>query len=331
MLRRASLICVLALAACGGGAPTVTAPPLAPTGTLFVANADGISVFPVTASGNAAPQRQITGLSAHTDGAGGGNTTGFSSTTVRGLAPGSTAGSVAALIVSVAHMQSPGSRIFEFSPTAIRPADARIIILLSGIDFGLNPAVGIASVPSRPGYDVLPGLFYVAKTDPPSAFRIASPSRAIAADAAGNVYVSSDNPAQVAVYSPAATTGNATPARTIATASSPGPMAIGPDGTLYVVERANGFQVPSTIEEFAPGASSPARVLGPFPADMSVVSIAVDNQNELYVAQAQVDANQVTTGPGTIAVFAPGASDAATPVRSLQNPIQNMVSIAIGP
>jgi len=339
MRRLASMICVVALAGCGGSGGTSgsVTPPAAPTGTLFVANADGINSFAVTASGNTFPLRQITGLSAHTDGANGiDDTQGFSSRTIRGLAAANTVGTVGALMVSVAHMQQPGSQVWEFAPTATGAADAMIISTGAGVDYGLTPAIGIASAPGRAGYDVLPGIFYVARTNPPSAYRAAGPngccpsSRGIAADADGNVYVSSSFPNEVAVYSATTTTGTATPMRTIATASLPGPMSLGPDGMLYVVERATGAQSPSTIEVFAPGASSPARVLGPFSGDMPVVSVALDNQNELYVAQAQADVNDQPTGPGSITVFAPGASGSATPIRILQNPIQKMVAIAIG-
>jgi hypothetical protein len=341
--RFASLLCVLALAGCGGGASSGVAPPAGParpTGTLFVANADGVNVFAAAASGNAVPQRQITGLYKLNPGALGGTGQGYWSEFLTAIAPGATSGTVAALVVHVAHLQQPGFVVDEYGPAAngTNPPQ-NVQSPVPNVDIGLAPPFSMAAVPGGSGYDVVAGT-YVERTSPPNAFRNAAGQAAfttgsrIALDSAANVYVSTQNPGKIAVYA-AGATGDATPIRTIATAAVPGPIAIGPDGTLYVAESpaTTGSPQPdlsNTIEVFAPGATSPARVLGPFAADVSVVSIALDAQNELYVAEAQV-VNRAATGTGTIAVFAPGASGAAAPVRILQNPIQNMVSIAVGP
>ena len=166
-----------------------------------------------------------------------------------------------------------------------------------------------------------------------------APPNGIAVDSGLNVYVSSGNPGVVNVYPPGSR-GPATPVRSLSFARSEGPIAIGPDDTLYVVAR-NGLQSPhSYIYEFAKGwapGSAPLRRLGPFSASTAPgmpVALAVDAQSQLYVGLNY-------TGPGgpsnAVEVFAPGASGAPSPVRTLQNPIAlgdpvggSIVSIAVG-
>lgn len=339
MRGRAVMICVLVLAGCGGGSFPATAPPV-PAGTLFVADADGISVFSASASGNATPQRRITGLYASRPGANGGGGLGSSSTSVRAIAAGSKRGTVAAVVMRFDHGPGFSYVVDEFGPDAdgaVSPQN----VYPDALGTGWVAPQGIARVPGSSSYDVLQGYGFVVKTPPTNVFRTAVGQfglndRGIALDASGNVYVSSQTPDKVAVYAAASTCDYAyprdplqcdtTPLRTITAAASAGAIAIGPDGTLYVVEQA-GPQGRFTIEEFAADSMSPARVLGPFAPDEAVIAIALDGQNALYVAQAQT-ANAALT---SIAVFAPGASGAATPVRVLQNPLPNIVAIAVGP
>ncbi len=147
---------------------------------------------------------------------------------------------------------------------------------------------------------------------------------AMTTDSAGNIYVAGTrggNPGvpEILVYA-AGSTGNAQPVRTILTGQPPiylvGSIAVDSAGQIYV---ANGFL--GTVEVFAAdanGASTPVRTLQWDPAVFNgSMDLAVDGSGALYVLGYLHGTAAGLQNPTEVVVYAPGASGAATPVRTL--------------
>ena len=306
-----------------------------PTGTLYVSSRDLIDVYPAGASGSVTPQRQITGFYNHSDGSPPPCGIGCFTNSVGPLGAGAN-GTLLVIHIFGQHNSAPNNAIEVFGPTASGQATPQ-----ASYDARGPGGVEIARVPGGDGYDIINGsnvLEYPGNG--PLAAQFATGYgflSGLAIDASGQVYVSVPSLNLIAVFA-ANSSGNASPIRTIPTGPNPGTLAFGPDGTLYVVVF-DGQSLLSSVQEFARGAGSPLRTLGPFVKNgqpQSVPSIAVDAENELYVALD--DGNAPTTN--SISVFLPGSTDPAAPVRTIQNPISptpltpiggSLTGIAIGP
>ena len=317
-----------------GATVTFTVTLAVPASTLFAGSADLINVFPASAAGTATPQRQISGFYVYRPPA-----PRYYTEYLSGLAAGAQSGVVDVLITQDMQGVSPANKTIEYGPAANGTAPVQN----SYANQGGAAGVAIARVPGGL-FDVLASNDHVqqyagtgngqqnSRFDTTPAGGVTG----IAVEADGTVDVGATNPGRVDRYA-ANSSGVATPIGSISTGQlQPGPIAIGADGTLYVVEW-TGFPEISTIQEFAPGAATPARTLGPFAPGTTVPAIAVDPQNELYVALSVYGGQFGSTLTGnTIAVYAPGASGVATPIRTLLNPLAQenatapLVSIAVG-
>jgi hypothetical protein len=113
-----------------------------------------------------------------------------------------------------------------------------------------------------------------------------------------------------------------------------GPMCVAPDGTLYAQTNAapgRSGAGSDYVYAFPAGATTPARTLGPF-AD-AVTALACDAQNALYVGLTAPDLNS-----SKVNVYAPNATGAAAPLRTLLNPIpsndpggQRLMALTVSP
>jgi hypothetical protein len=304
-----------------------------PTGTLYVSSRDLINVYPASASGSVTPQRQITGFYRHSDGNPPPCGIGCFTNSLGDIAAGAN-GTLLALHVFAQHNSQPNNAIEVFGPTASGPATPQASYDARGWGYG------IARIPGSAGFDLINGSNVLEYPNGPFAtmFTTAYPMLSgLAVDASGQIFASVQNLNMIAVYA-ANASGSPSPIRTLATGPNPTKLAFGPDGTLYVVVFDDRTLLAS-VQEFAPGAGSPVRTLGPFVKNgqpQNVAGVALDSQNELYVALD--DGNAPTTN--SISVFVPGATDPAAPIRTIQNPISpapltpiggSLTGIAIGP
>jgi sugar lactone lactonase YvrE len=152
-----------------------------------------------------------------------------------------------------------------------------------------------------------------------SATGLSAPS-AVTLDRRGFLYVVDGS--AITVYTPEAD-GNAAPVRTIAGAHtglfSPQGIAVDRHGYIYVASDTAGpaRERIGRVLVYAPGASgdaAPARTISGRATRLNyVVGLALDGADNLYVLNGQVP----TEDFGSVAVFAPGASGAARPVRMI--------------
>ena len=304
-----------------------------PTGTLYVSSRDLINVYPASASGAVTPQRQITGFYRHSDGNPPPCGIGCYTISLGDIAAAAN-GTLLALHVFAQHNSQPNNAIEVYGPTASGPATPQASYDARGWGYG------IATTPGSAGFDIINGSNVIEYSNGQLAgqFTTAYPALSgLSVDTSGQVFVSVPNLNLIAVYAPNAS-GSPSPIRTFATGPNPHWLAFGPDGTLYVIVF-DGVTLLSSVQEFAPGAASPVRTLGPFVKNgqpQNLIGIALDAVNELYVSFDD------STPPRTnsISVFAPGATDPSAPVRTIQNPISptslspgggTLNGIAIGP
>jgi hypothetical protein len=134
-----------------------------------------------------------------------------------------------------------------------------------------------------------------------------------AEDAAANVYVTATNPSRVEVYATDGAAVTASPVRTVPIPGTPGPIAVAPDGTIYVVSNVTGTGLHEVLA-IPPGASAPSRTIGHSSATVS--ALAVDSSGLLYAAITLADGHS-----NKIKVFAADANGLAQPLRVLLNPL----------
>ncbi len=316
-------------------ASTFTVTMAAPTGTLFVGSASLIRVYPAGASGSVTPQREITGFYSHSSGIPPPCGVGCYTNTLGPIGAGAN-GTVLALHLYGTHLQPPFPQLEVYGPTANGPA-----IPQATYNAGSWPVTEIATTAGGAGYDIGMGgskvLEYPGNGPWTQSFDTgyASGLGGLAICPSGQLFVSVPNQNLIAVYPPNPS-GAQAPLRTFTAGPNPDTLACGPDGTLYVAVHVTSFGPPPTttdsIAEFAAGASSPLRTLGPLVRNGRLVGIAgmaLDAENELYVGLND-------SGSNSISVFLPGAGDASAPVRTLLNPIPptspggGVYSIAIG-
>lgn len=154
------------------------------------------------------------------------------------------------------------------------------------------------------------------------------PQGAIAVDANGDLFIAYNqgavNPAQVAEYA-LGSTGAVTPSRVIDASGiikDVFGMAVGQDGSIYVLAATIDCGAPNELVVYAPGASgkaSPARVITGsntrFNTDIAN-SFAVDAQGNVYIAYAGT-----TTG---VFVFGPTANGNVAPDRNISGSLTQM-------
>ena len=141
----------------------------------------------------------------------------------------------------------------------------------------------------------------------------------IALDGAGQLYVANYAGSTITVYA-AGATGNATPTATIAGSSTGlnGPVAIALDGAgrLYVANLTLPNSSVQTITVYAAGATGNATPTATIAGSNTGLSdpfgIALDAAGRLYVANYGV-----AEGPGSITVYAAGATGNATPTATI--------------
>ncbi len=334
--------CALALAGCGGSigssVPSAVGPQQgldAATRTtdgsqsgherLYVGEADRVLVFPLHATGNAAPLHTLTGVNAYSG-------TGAQAVNIAVRQHGG-------LTVAVMEGRS-ASYDLEFYPPdadgAVTPGRA-----VRGI-----PGVPLSLIEQDDGTAEFAGIGDLDTFGHDANGTGLAPKRALslhwalelAVDAQYNIYASSryaDASGGIDVYAPHAS-GNAVPTRSIRFAgmppsatSEPGELAIAPDGTIYVM--APRVNDPSTgtllsIYAFAPGAAgtvAPSRTID-LPKWVGG-AIAVDKLGEIIV----------NAGSG-VWVYDRAASNGASPIRTLSMPDGGfsrgwVYSLAVGP
>lgn len=336
MRRLISLVFAALLSGCGGAGTSAVVPAsVTPAGTLYVASWDRIDAY---AAGGGAMQREITGLGAFTAGMGGcGFGCHFRNVNTLGTKPDGT------LLVGTFDYQHPAYTLWGFA--LFGPSASGAAQPVSTYAIGRSMYGQIAGLPGSQQYAVLgySGVeLYSGNGDPASHFKPSSKYPVdLAVDASGNFYVASSGPNVIAVYAPSApqdSSGKPTPLRTIALTSKPTHLAVGPDGAVYaaVVTAVDGKDGPPGVEVVQPGASASSHFLGPFVTTgtwTQIAGLAVDAQNELFVALNEVRHNRV-------AVFGPGASDPRAPIRAIAEPADQpprpdfgngIVAIAIAP
>ncbi|HZW53304.1 MAG TPA: hypothetical protein VFF00_04670, partial [Candidatus Elarobacter sp.] len=203
----------------------------------------------------------------------------------------------------------------------------QIVLVADGID-----VLSMTSPGTRSQSAVLWTYAYAAGNAPSPIRRLALGANVtdVAADGNGRIYAAHSDGSGIAVYAPAAT-GAGARVRTIATrAHSDDAIAVGPDGTVYVLSKDDAAGT-ATIDAYAPAAAGPqpSRTIGPFTRSRGSVTggITVDSEGNLYVGFD--DARRVSSAD----VFAPNASGTPSPLRTIPIPTHNgfVTSIVIGP
>lgn len=150
-------------------------------------------------------------------------------------------------------------------------------------------------------------------------------AQAMTTDSTGQIYVAGiassqdENAAEILVYA-AGSTGAAVPVRTILTgqpvADLVGSIAVDEAGQIYVADDLKG-----TVNVFAAGANGSAAPVRSIQWDASTfrggANLAVDGTGALYVLGYIEGTAGGLGNPTEVVVYAPGASGAATPVRTL--------------
>lgn len=146
--------------------------------------------------------------------------------------------------------------------------------------------------------------------------------QAITVDGAGQIYVAGiqgQSPSEVLVYA-ASSAGAASPVRTIMTGQPPadmvGAMAVDASGQIYVTDDLKG-----TVDVFpagADGSSTPTRTIQWNAATFrGINSLAIDGSGNLYILGYVEGTVAGLDNPTEVVVYAPNASGAATPVRTI--------------
>lgn len=140
----------------------------------------------------------------------------------------------------------------------------------------------------------------------------------VALDAAGNVYVTNAN--SIDVYAAGTFRHNDRPIRRIAGGKTaldhPWGIAVDQGGDVFVANDGSRSFRPDSVTVYAPtatGNEKPMRQIRGLKTGLTRPSgILLDSSSDLYVANASN-----AYGPGTIDVYAPGASGDALPIRSI--------------
>lgn len=147
-------------------------------------------------------------------------------------------------------------------------------------------------------------------------------AQAMTADTAGQIYVAGiqgQSPSEILVYA-AGSTGVAAPVRTIITgqptADPVGAMAVDSSGEIYVADNLKG-----TVNVFAAGADGPSTPIRTIQFNASTLrgvnSLAFDGSGDLYGLGYVEGKVAGLDNPTEVVVYAPGASGAAAPVRTI--------------
>ncbi len=156
----------------------------------------------------------------------------------------------------------------------------------------------------------------------------------IAHDASGSIYVINAGAHTVTEY-PADANGDVSPVRTIYLTNGfyGDQVAVDAAGAIYVGNNANGPTPNDLVDVYAPTASgnaTPVRAIATGYPD-TAGGIAIDAAGELVVS---IDHDIPLPSTNSIAVFAPGANGAATPLRRIVGSnagLSFLGSIALGP
>jgi hypothetical protein len=296
--------------------------PVAPSGTLYVAGADEIDLFPVTASGSVSPRQRITGFYSAP-----GQPSYHNSRGLGGVAAGANGEFAAYQNIRAGNIDDTVSLLTG----AAAPSGASITSVTYADD-GLGEGLAIA-----PNGEIAiaiqryegPDLQRYAYGAPPTKLSdVPGVANFIAYGPNGDLFVRKYD--SVVEYADPATL-----TAVVRTVPLPGygPIAVAPDGTLYgdsatVVNNAT----TESIYAFPPGSTTPNRTIGPFAGSgpSTVAGLATDNASELYVA--------LNTYNGTSSVIQVyGAQGLPAPVRTITNPIpadskggMGVVGIAVG-
>jgi sugar lactone lactonase YvrE len=305
-----------------------------PRGTVYVAHTAELPVlaFSPGASGNVAPVRQIGRREMVTWS----STTGFSGS--RDPAEGQLPTAVALDPHGRVHVTSgdspfSGGTAAVYDTAAATPGPPWRVIAgratglggVSGIAVGADGTTYVANREGRGSVTVYAadasGDAAPIRTIAGSETELYMPT-ALALDARGNLYVANQRNA-VTVYGPGAV-GNVAPLRTVAGPStglsSPTGIAVDRRGYVYVANDTvtkDGLRAAGAVTVYAPGASADARPVRTIKGRATRLSrpsgLAFDGDGNLYVVNGDVPMEDL----GSVAVFAPGASGDAAPIRTL--------------
>jgi hypothetical protein len=290
--------------------PLVHGPaPPAPSGTLYVGNGTIVNAFPLSANGQAAPQRSLTALLGP-DYPGGDTyvVAGSMATTTDGRLFVVRVGGVnrTAGICSIAaeDPNANGSTGWLFDLPCQTSTDYAVAR-------GGGPSLDIASFATS-------GVTVTRQFSSVGTIQSGAQYSQFATDPAGTMYFSLGP--QIDEF-PADATSLSSPIRS---ATVPGSIAISAlaaasDGTVYALTVTTNpdYTRSDTVWVIGPGQTSPSRSIGPFNESTDVVGpLAVDSADELYVALFNP-----STGATKVNVYAPGASGTAAPIRTILNPV----------
>ncbi len=336
MRRLSSLICLLALAGCGGAAVGGSVPPsgISPNGAsesraaltngvalqshaLWVAGSRTINVFTnaTTPSKTLVSSTGIDGITVAPDG-----TLYVAGLGVAAFAPGATDLS---------------------QPENTYPGSGPLLLLDGGIDvFSGQMFTGPQSTPS---YGI--STYRYAAGDHPTPKRVLTePGRFsdFAADGSNQIYVAVDRRVDIFAASP---NGSPAPIASIPTGlANQGAMAVDGAGTVYVAAYTLGtganFPMRYTVYEWARGnlSATPTRTLGPLVLppvnEGGVTAMTVDGKGRLYLGITEEASPRLQTLNSYVEVFAPGASGQNGPLATIQNAVpygEGIASLAMGP
>jgi hypothetical protein len=293
----------------------------APGEHLYVSGGDRVWVFDIHADGAATPQRTITGVWADT------------AVDEISVAPDGTL----ALVAPNLHVAAPTMNMMFYAPGASGAATpVRSVTGLTRVPHSLvQQSDGTAELTDLGELDT----YATGANGTVAPIRRLSMRFAVyaATDAQGSIYtavVNADSTGEVDVYAPNAS-GNAAPVRTIKFADIslfeqyPSTLAVGPDGTVYVVGRNGGSYVEGysyAVYAYPPGASgytAPSRVI-PI-ASRSGSPVVVDRAGEIFASNGS-----------TISVFSPSLDWGNAPIRTISVPVGGWnggwaTALAIGP
>jgi hypothetical protein len=277
-------------------------PPPVTRGTLYVGTPDRVLAFDSTASGFAAPQRTITGLS-------GPNDLGAFALATRSN------GELWVMQGAGLTPQVGSCQVTVESPTADGTSG-----VLQTFDCGGTQGAGIARG-AADGMDVVVkyngATTYRVRRLGNSAgdFQVPAGYGGFATDASGNMYFAAAD--RVDEFAASAPTG-AAPIRSMSFAGrNVGRLAVAPDGRVYAVTFDPGPFGTHYIQIVAPAGSSPYQTIGPIQDVQAVVAIASDSAGALYFG---LQGAGVINGT-EVNVWAPDASGTMHYVRSLERPV----------
>jgi hypothetical protein len=140
---------------------------------------------------------------------------------------------------------------------------------------------------------------------------------AMTVDSSGSLYVAGSG--AVAVY-PSTANGSATPTALIQGSAtglnSDNDIAVDSSGNIYVTNYFPQYYIITVFAAGATGNVAPVRTIT-LPSSSIVTGLAVDSSGDLYTIENQLPTNGPFSTGASIVEFAPGASGAATPIKTI--------------